>query len=515
MQTLGTSNYVMDSIWLSTLFGYVPDTTSPHDFLKDCFDYPFIEGYVLYDYENQQDLLPNVITLAGQLNAIPISSEDPAILNMLPRRMTQLRDLKSEWKHHTPYTATKDLAASHLQNTTGLCKMNPGYDASTHILNPDITHDPDINLVDHMISSRLFTMYLTENCVPHTRDHALMETIATSNPWPRPIGVFGYDDTIPIFGGDLFEAETNCVKEHNMGQIASVGFNNLSFFARLRRILGGRAGGLEQAPRPGGPLEYDPERSYVALIVGDGDNIQYAKNRNYIWQQARTSRCLSSPASCFPLVWTASPRLPGLAPGILDYYYDAAAATGRDYFVLPPSGSLYSYPAAMNPADRDTYVSMMLSDFEALDTTASVHWEWFYEWEEAFEGYFPKFSRSADQDPVGFFLTDVPFDVPMYQWGSGDIKVVGEFENVVLFRPHEWRGVSGKGFFDPTPGEMARRLNGAERGTVKHVYLTSDGGLSLDSVYEMVEALDDHVTIVDHRTLIDAALQKHKQESKR
>ena len=41
----------------------------------------------------------------------------------------------------------------------------------------------------------------------------------TTNSWPRPITVFGYDDTFAV-AGDLFEAETTCVKEHNMGQVS-------------------------------------------------------------------------------------------------------------------------------------------------------------------------------------------------------------------------------------------------------------------------------------------------------
>ena len=44
--------------------------------------------------------------------------------------------------------------------------------------------------------------------------------------------VYGYDDSFPIAGGDTFEAETDCNKEHNMGQVASDGLNNLGFFAR-------------------------------------------------------------------------------------------------------------------------------------------------------------------------------------------------------------------------------------------------------------------------------------------
>ncbi len=74
-----------------------------------------------------------------------------------------------------------------------------------------------------------------------------MEQIVTNNPWPRPIAVYGYDDTFPV-AGDLFEAETTCVKEHNMGQVASTGVNNLSFFSR-------KYGDLHQSPtHPPPPL---------------------------------------------------------------------------------------------------------------------------------------------------------------------------------------------------------------------------------------------------------------------
>ena len=45
----------------------------------------------------------------------------------------------------------------------------------------------------------------------------------TETLWEKPIAVFGYNDAIDLFGGWLFEAETNCIEEHNMGQVASSG----------------------------------------------------------------------------------------------------------------------------------------------------------------------------------------------------------------------------------------------------------------------------------------------------
>ena len=71
--------------------------------------------------------------------------------------------------------------------------------------------------------------------------------MVSSNPWPKPIAVWGYDDTYPI-AGDIFEAETDCILNatHNIGQVASDGFNNLAFFSRQPPIQSP----LVQAPRP-------------------------------------------------------------------------------------------------------------------------------------------------------------------------------------------------------------------------------------------------------------------------
>ena len=39
-----------------------------------------------------------------------------------------------------------------------------------------------------------------------------------TTPWSKPVAVYGYNDAVGI-GGWVFEAETNCIPEHNMGQV--------------------------------------------------------------------------------------------------------------------------------------------------------------------------------------------------------------------------------------------------------------------------------------------------------
>ena len=193
--------------------------------------------------------------------------------------------------------------------------------------------------------------------------HSLFKTITdpSNNPWPNPTPVYGYDDTVPLFGGDLFEAETNCVPAGNLGQIASSGFNNLSYFRRFRSAKEGEERGrrIEQT-REEEAVVYEKDKTYIALVVGDGDNLELLKTRNLIWWTARRAKCASAVASaeslallCFPLVWSFSPRAPDLAPGIHELFFEQAKATGKDFFVLPPSGDLYAYPAEMEGEAQD------------------------------------------------------------------------------------------------------------------------------------------------------------------
>jgi len=76
---------------------------------------------------------------------------------------------------------------------------------------------------------------------------------------------------------------------------------------------------------------------YVAIIISDGDNIQYtqhAMRKN--WERTASSR------GRVPLNWTIAPGLVDIAPGIMNYYY--STATPNDCFVTGPSGMGYLMP---------------------------------------------------------------------------------------------------------------------------------------------------------------------------
>ena len=113
-------------------------------------------------------------------------------------------------------------------------------------------------------------------------------------------------------------------------------------------------------------------------MIGDGDNIQFLKARNYIWWLARKQRCDASTGPldklCFPLVWSFSPRAASIIPSMQEFYFKEAERTGYDTFVLPPSGDLYSYPSMMKGETQDNHVARTVEDMAMLDTNASVHW---------------------------------------------------------------------------------------------------------------------------------------------
>ena len=74
------------------------------------------------------------------------------------------------------------------------------------------THPP--GLIEFIVKERLFNFFLVNGCIPATSEYKLETRISEENPWPRPVKVYGYDDSWPV-AGDLFEAETDCNRQRN------------------------------------------------------------------------------------------------------------------------------------------------------------------------------------------------------------------------------------------------------------------------------------------------------------
>lgn len=120
----------------------------------------------------------------------------------------------------------------------------------------------------------------------------------------------------------------------------------------------------------------------------------------------RVERCGYPAAPCAPLLWTLSPHLARAAPDIMRWFFAAAAASQRDFFVLPPSGHLYAYPGHMSPPAQDAFVAATEHDAYIMNSSGTCEWEFFNTWAAALDVYLPKYSHNAIIKAA--FATNVP-----------------------------------------------------------------------------------------------------------
>lgn len=113
-----------------------------------------------------------------------------------------------------------------------------------------------------------------------------------NNPWERPIKVFGYDNSWAL-AGNIFEAETFCDAEHNLGQIATDGTSNLAFFSRKEKITQPLLTNPKQPSQ-----KYNSKNTYISLVLGDGDNINDVKTYMFQEMKQRVHMCAESPDTC-------------------------------------------------------------------------------------------------------------------------------------------------------------------------------------------------------------------------
>ena len=463
-------------------------------------------GRLRYDYAQQQLLVPNLLTLAAVLDAVPLEDASP-----FAPAAPLVFDAQSAWLNYSSLNATTFAFDRFGNATSTACIMNPGLDVHGFPWSPSppLSLQPDLSLADFIVQRRLFTFFLVNGCIVGTAENDLMERMATTSVWPRPIAVYGYNDAYPI-AGDVFEAETGCTKARDMGQVATVGVSGLSF-------LSGAPPVSQPLAQTSAPREvFDSNKTFVSLVIGDGDNIQFLKTTRLSWFLKRLAACASpnETAACFPLAWTLSPRLLTDAPDMARWFFARALETRSDFFVLPPSGALYSYPSLMSAADQAAFVAQTEAAALLMNASASVAWEVMGTWLNAIAAYFPRY---AARGVVRALLAlSVPYVAPILEFADGEFfKVLGGGANgsatpAVLFRPFEWRGTDGSALLPPftlNRTAMAAFVGAWPRGSVAHIYLTSDGGCQLEDFEALVSLLAPHVKVVAPGALADLALQ--------
>lgn len=369
-----------------------------------------------------------------------------------------------------------------------------------------MAEDMQVALIDFVFARRLFVVFLVNGCTLDHPERALLSKIVNESPWEKPVGVYGYNDSW-LAGGYLWEAQTRCLDSANMGAIPTR-TSNLSFFDSR----GPAITSPDELPLiPPQEITYDSAKTYVAFVVGDGDNVRYIMSTRKEWLEQRLDRCRDAEPKCPPLSWSISPHLPEIAPDVLRWYYGAAQSTGADYFVLPPSGYQYAYPTSLNREDQARFVAGTEAAGRILGTRSVVHWEWYDSWRSATTTMLPRYARK-DGQIRGIFSMNVPYLFEAFPgWPATQMNTVLAGEDggrLAVFRPQSWRGVDDRDEFHQTPQAMADRLGALPRGTVSWMYMTSDGGLSLENSYfALLPLLPAHVELISADAAADLAIR--------
>jgi hypothetical protein len=135
-------------------------------------------------------------------------------------------------------------------------------------------------------------------------------------------------------------------------------------------------------------------------------------------------------------------------------------------------------------------------------------------WHDAEEHFLPKYVKGGAIR--GVFPVNVPFAFPTFEWWPEEqfFEVLSDEGGgaVAVFRPREWRGVTDDG--TPTllgPKAMADELGAYPRGTVTWVYMTSDGGLTLENSFlALTKLLPAHVKLVSTDTAAKLAIAANR-----
>lgn len=484
-----------DQRWLDEFNLEPTEVVSAEDFVEACV--AEVGSCVRYSYADQQALLPPILTVAAAEGAVPLDAAmDVACDDVAFDATVEFAE------RNTRYLATQYAYENHLDRTTGLAWLNPGYSTAEGLLSgAPLDGGPRTTMIDFVFSERLFVVFLLDGCVAGRPENELLQAIVDESGWSTPIGVYGYNNSWNVGGGYLNEAQTRCLDSRNMGAIPTE-TGNLSFWSTRRAPIRS----VDELERnPPADLEYDPDTTYVAFVIGDGDNIRFMMTWRTDWLNQRLADCASEDDACAPLSWSMSPHLSWIAPDILGWYYEALAETGNDTFTLPPSGHQYAYPSSLNRTDQYRFVAHTERAARLLGTIGTVHWEWFDSWRAAEDEFLPKYA-TADGPIRGIFPVNVPYPLEAFPWWGADefyrVLSGADGTRMVVFRPRQWRGVSGtdnpaQAEFFVSPDEMADELGGYPPGTVTVIYMTSDGGLSLENSFmELVRILPDHVEVV-------------------
>ena len=130
-------------------------------------------------------------------------------------------------------------------------------------------------------------------------------------------------------------------------------------------VFGGVASPINVPPIPKPPpLE---NKVYVAMILSDGDNVQFMQHRMKMdW--AKPAR------GTIPLGWTVSPLSVEFDPAMLNYYW--STATTNDCLVSGPSGAGYAHINHWSERNLNTFTEISAPYLERSGLRVITVWDW-------------------------------------------------------------------------------------------------------------------------------------------
>jgi hypothetical protein len=147
------------------------------------------------------------------------------------------------------------------------------------------------------------------------------------------------------------------IAHYGIPVLASDFFCNATVFSGVRHPIN-----IPEIPPPP-RLE---NKIYVALILSDGDNVQYMQHTMKMdWENAARGT--------IPIGWTASPLAVDLDPMMLDHFW--STATTNDCLVSGPSGAGYAHINDWNPSDLAAFAKASDSYLERSGLRVITIWD--------------------------------------------------------------------------------------------------------------------------------------------
>lgn len=201
-----------------------------------------------------------------------------------------------------------------------------------------------------------------ENIAMHLRDYAAMSKALIffdGNSSFRTSIMRSLDDDSVVMGwGDVQGSEEPFIADGSRNGVFTIPADwgrNLSVLSGIK-VSGSLRQNTHDQPKT------EEKVHYVCFYVSDGDNLQWTINRgnDSDWWG-------SDSRGNYKLGWTIPPSICELAPSVAKWYYDTAAS-GKDNFIVGPSGGGFIFPELYPSKELDLHTQRLNDYMEKTDT---------------------------------------------------------------------------------------------------------------------------------------------------